>query len=341
MDNILKKCTERYLGGRDETVSINKLYGDASYRTYFRILFRSGDTLIAMKLPEGISSASEEITNYEGKPEKLPYIDISDYLGSAGVPVPKTLHYDKKEGVLLLEDLGDKLFFDFVDSAPEEERFDWYKRAIDLLVDIQEKTAKARSSLAFHRSFDGRLLNWEFDHFLEYGIGVRSSCEIPEDVKGEFNRLTREITREIEKLDYIFVHRDYQSRNIMVNNDKLYVIDFQDALLGPYCYDLVALLRDSYIELSDGLLQRLLAYYSEKRNLDITDFKRAFDLVTVQRKLKDAGRFVYIEKVKGNSSYLKYIPGSLEYVRKAAGNLKEFQSLYSILKPYIPEWNNE
>lgn len=341
MNRIIDNVVSKYLEGKDKIATIEGLYGDASYRRYFRVELESGNSLIVMKMPEGASSISEEITNYEGTINELPYINIAKHLKKAGLPVPKVLSYDKGHEVLILEDVGDKLFFDEVCDADDEKKYSLYKKAIELLCQIKTDAKKDPGCIVFNRSFDKTLLNWEFDHFLKYGVEARWDRTVPDEVKRNFKEVTRAVSREITAMDYVFTHRDYQSRNLMLHNSKIYILDFQDALMGPEAYDLVSLTRDSYVEISDSLLERLIDYYCEKRGLDKDGFKEAFNLVTIQRKLKDAGRFVYIDRVKGNPNYLMHIPRSLKYVGKALKRISGYSELYEILKPYVPEWENE
>jgi N-acetylmuramate 1-kinase len=121
------------------------------------------------------------------------------------------------------------------------------------------------------------------------------------------------------------------------------VIDFQDALLGPRQYDLVALLRDSYVELPAALVERLIGRYLDALaeaggpRLDPIPFRATFDLLTVQRKLKDAGRFVFIDRVKGNPDFLRSIPASLRYVREALNRLPGLAELRETLARHVPE----
>ena len=121
------------------------------------------------------------------------------------------------------------------------------------------------------------------------------------------------------------------------------VIDFQDALQGPRQYDLVALLRDSYVELDRPLIDRMLRRYLEilpqegGPSLPPEEFIGFFDLLTVQRKLKDAGRFVFIDQVKKNPSFLAHIPSSLRYVRDALKRRPELREVQEILIKHVPE----
>ena len=124
------------------------------------------------------------------------------------------------------------------------------------------------------------------------------------------------------------------------------MIDFQDALQGPRQYDLVALLRDSYVELDrpliDKMLKRYLARLVEEGGpkLDEREFVAFFDLLTVQRKLKDAGRFVFIDQVKKNPSFLVHIFSSLCYVCDAFQRQSALAEVAEILRRHVPELKN-
>jgi aminoglycoside/choline kinase family phosphotransferase len=122
-----------------------------------------------------------------------------------------------------------------------------------------------------------------------------------------------------------FVHRDYQSRNLLaLPDDSLAWIDFQDALLGPRAYDLVALLRDSYQSFDEAFVQARLSEFAAARGLTSGELERLgfeVDVITVQRKLKDAGRFVFFERTRGDPSYLRYFVPTLELASSALSRL--------------------
>ncbi len=357
-----------------DRLQIDKLFGHASYRTYYRVTLSpspqaspSGGegekTFILMQMPEGVSSVSEEITNYEGPKDELPFVNIQRYLKSLGLPVPELYCWDAEKKIMVLEDVGDRHLETYLKDAKESMRLSFYRRAIDLLVEMQKRTNQdagagtaggnrgapsrvtpsSSDCLAFHRSFDEKLLNWEFDHFLEYGIEDRFKIKVPEEDKKLFKKITRGISKEIANSKYIFVHRDFQSRNIMMKDYDLYILDFQDALQGPETYDLVSLLRDSYIELSPEAVDELIDYFLEARKkagLPIEDenkFKRLFFLTALQRKLKDTGRFQFINTVKGNPNFLVSVPSSLRYIRAAFAKLPEFEELRKLIAKYVKE----
>lgn len=341
MNNTVQKILRGELGADSELKSLDKLHGDASYRTYYRAILSDGRTFIVMQMPKGRASASEEITNFKGNQTELPFMNVAKYLRVRGISVPDVYVHSEKDNILILEDLGDDLMAKKVADADMKTRMGWYEKAIDLLTELQKKTKndKPENCVALCRSFDDDLLNWEFDHFLEYGIEARLGIKMEKGDLEIFRNETRAMAKKIRSLPYGFTHRDFQSRNLIVRDGKLFLIDFQDALLGPAVYDLVALLRDSYVKLSAAELDGLVAYYAKLAGKKEDDVRAEFDLVTIQRKLKDAGRFVYIERVKGNPSFLKFISASLGYVKKAFERLPQTGRLYDMLRKYIPEWN--
>lgn len=326
--------------GRSPLHTLTQLHGHASYRTYYRARLRDGSSLVVMAMPPGTASVSEEITNFQGTMQELPFVNVARNLAAVELPVPHIIHYSAADHWLLLEDLGDQLLADVVTATDETARRTWYQQAIDLLVAMQTKTPHLRTEqcIALQRSFDAHLLNWEFDHFREYGIEARLNQAAPEPFRKAFTQQTRALTEQLLELPYCFVHRDFQSRNLIIRNDMLYLLDFQDALRGPYVYDLVALLRDSYVELPIELVEELVVYYAARAERDPRQTRTAFHRVTVQRKLKDAGRFACIDRVKGNPDFLPFIPASLQYVKSALARIPEGEALFELLRPYVPEW---
>lgn len=320
--------------------SITKLMGDASARQYFRVGFADGTTQILMLMPAGTASASEEISNFRGTLPEPPFVQIARVLSACGLPVPRIAHIHLPERWIVLEDLGDQLLATVVAAHGGRDRLAWYQRAIDLLVRLQQQTAgiDPATCVAFQRTFDAALLRWEFDHFWDYALMARGKAPSTE-VRQRFERETGAITQAITDMPSGFTHRDFQSRNLMLRDGTLVMIDFQDALVGAYVYDLVALLRDSYVELPATELDQLVGYYAQATGRDAQAVRLDFDLVTVQRKMKDAGRFVYIDQVKGNPGFLPFIPASLRYVKAALERLPQHVHLLEALTPYVPEWS--
>jgi aminoglycoside/choline kinase family phosphotransferase len=329
--------------------SLTPLAGDASNRRYYRAAVAGGPphSVIVMQLaePEGFKQSEEALSGSPHHITDLPFLNIMSHLANANVPVPTLHYYDQPAGLLYLEDFGDVTLAEAVSKANAPSMESRYKQAINVLVHMQigATTPADPGCLAFHRSFDVSLLMWEFDHFLEYGIVARSGKPLPDEDATVIRREFAGIAELLAGQPRVFTHRDYHSRNLMIDGLRLGVIDFQDALLGPATYDLASLLRDAYIQLDEALVDDLVGYYLDQladRRFVWTNrdaFRRLFDLTSIQRNLKAAGRFVYIDRVKGNPKFLADVPRVLSYVKRNLETYPELTTLRTHLSPHVPE----
>ncbi len=327
-------------GGLDrKAAAVLKLKGDASSRAYYR-LSDASKSFVVMVMPQE-AHRSDEATK-GAAPTELPFINVHRYLSGLGVRVPVIHHYDERAGLMLLEDLGDLTFEGALATQSREEL---YGRAVDLLAALRAKADRTPDAgcLASTRAFDRDLYRWELDHFYIWGLVARTGRQPTTPEREVLDRAFEVISTALDKLPKGFTHRDYQSRNLMVTKGELVVIDFQDALQGPRQYDLVALLRDSYVELDRGFVERMVQRYVTRLGEhgadagDPAEFLRNFDLLTIQRKLKDGGRFVFIDQVKKNPSFLPSIPASFRYVKAALPAHPELGDAGEVLARYVPE----
>lgn len=339
-ETALRSQVEQATSRPSATAPIAKLKGEASGRSYYRV-GTPPDSNVVMVMPVDSLKKSDEVSNGDA-PTELPFVNVHRYLTRLGVRVPGILRFDEPAGMMVLEDLTDLTFESALATQSKEAL---YTKAVELLAKLRAKAEREidRSCLAFTRAFDEDLYDWELHHFREWGLEAWSGQKPTEAERIELDMIFRRIALQLAAAPKGFTHRDYQSRNLMVKGDELVVIDFQDALQGPRQYDLVALLRDSYVELDRPFVHAMLDAYivafeketSEK--IDVKGFKQFFDLLTVQRKLKDAGRFEFINRVKGNPGFLVSIPASLRYVKAALDVQPELADLRRIVAKYVPE----
>jgi aminoglycoside/choline kinase family phosphotransferase len=321
-------------------IELIKLRGDASTRSYFRVrLTQAGAgsprSVIVMQLPKDAFGSDEGGNTISG--ERLPFLEIAALLSARGLPVPSIYVEDLENRIILLEDLGDTTFEQHLRGTP---RADWrqcYGAAVDLLAELHERCATlSETSIVSQRHFDRELIDWELDHFREWGL------EVPFGTLDEAQRHTlraafSQIGSAIAAMPQGFVHRDYQSKNLMVGADGgLTLIDFQDALQGPRVYDLVALLCDSYVSLDLGLQEAMIDRYAALRRIEPALLRREFWLLALHRKLKDAGRFIFIDRVRNNPDFLQWYPQSLLYVGRAMEQSPGFEALERLLEEAIP-----
>jgi aminoglycoside/choline kinase family phosphotransferase len=248
---------------------------------------------------------------------------------------------------MVLEDLGDEMLETRLLAGDPPRPL--YERAIDQLAWIRAAAERVQAGgapgcAAFTRAFEHDLYLWELHHFREWLLEAWKGASLSPPERAVVDREFERIARALDAEPKGFTHRDYQSRNLMVlPSGEQAVIDFQDALLGPRQYDLVALLRDSYVELPPELVDAMIRRYLGKLaelggpRLEYGPFREVFDLLTVQRKLKDAGRFVFIDRVKKNPGFLPSIPASLRYVREAFARRPDLASLQETLARHVPE----
>jgi aminoglycoside/choline kinase family phosphotransferase len=326
--------------GRDVSAApVVRLAGHASLRSYWRV-GAPPTSLVVMVLPPG--ARPEEVTK-GGAPAVDPFVDVQRYLAAIGVRVPAIHAFHEKEGLMVLEDLGDEMLETRLLAGAAKEPL--YEAAVDQLARLRARAeARPEGCIAFTRSFDRDLYRWELDHFVEWGLEAWKGRKLSASERAVVAPAFDAIAAALEAEPKGFTHRDYQSRNLMIlPSGEQAVIDFQDALLGPRQYDLVALLRDSYVELPapfvEAMLRRYLARLAAEGGprLEYGPFREVFDLLTVQRKLKDAGRFVFIDRVKKNPGFLPSIPASLRYVRAAFARRPDLAGLQAVLAAHVPE----
>ncbi len=318
----LAALVEKAFGGAP--LVCDPMPGGASTRRYFRVRVPER-AAVAMFVPDG--AKAEEVGR--GGPERAarwPFLEVRDLLDSRGVAVPKLYGEDTASGWLLLEDLGDDTLANFLLVNPGR-REELYVRAAQDLARAQVALARLpEGCVVGSRAFDEELLGWEMHHFREWALEERGILLAPDD-RRVFDGVAERLARRIASWPRVFVHRDYQSRNLMVRaDDRLCWIDFQDALLGPRVYDLVALLNDSYQVFDRSFVEARLDDYSAALGLSVRERQaigREFDLVTVQRKLKDAGRFVFIDRVKRNPSFLKFVDPTIAKARASLVRLAD------------------
>ena len=345
---LVARTVQSKLPFRVDLSKIMPLTGDASNRRYFRLELAGGPphSIVLMQLasPEAFKQSEEAVSKHAAPVIELPFVNILNHLAKADVPVPTLHYYDTAAGLLYLEDLGDLTLAAATQEATSPDTALLYRQAIDVLIRIHLKASFPvdPQCLAFSRAFDVPLLMWEFDHFIEYGIEKRAGVVLPDEDRRRIRSEMQKIAEQLATQQTVFTHRDYHSRNLMVQDERIRVIDFQDALMGPATYDLASLLRDSYLSLDQELSDELIVRYLEGMAkagapLNPMQFMRLFDLTSIQRNLKAAGRFVYILLEKNNDRFMPYVPRTLANVKR---NLEKYQGLHTLraaLARHVPE----
>jgi len=334
----LHALLERFYGRPSHPVSMKTLKGDASGRRYHRLVMPEGfspRSVVVMELPDDPFRSDEIMSG--PRPTALPFVAVARSLTARGVRSPAVYLDAAADGAVLLEDLGDRTLGSIVSHADLETVTRWYEAATDFAARMHEAmTPMPGDGLIGSRRFDAGMLRWELEHFSEYGLESRQGRPLDPAIRKRLDHAFDALTEEIASLPSGFVHRDYQSRNLMVLGDEpgaesLAVIDFQDALTGPRIYDLASLLNDSYVDVPTEIQDRMADRYASLRGPDPAQVRQELHLVSVHRKCKDTGRFVFIDRVKKNPSFLPYVEGSLARIRKNLDRLHGHDDLKQAL----------
>jgi hypothetical protein len=270
----------------------------------------------------------------------LPFANVAALLREFPLPSPAVLGHSDELGVVALEDLGDVTLQAHLGAATPAEHAALYRQAVALIELLQRRGAALQSEayLPYRIAFDVEKLTWELDFFVRHFMEAYRGATLPASDRTALAEEWKAIAEELAGEPRVLCHRDYHSRNLMLHNGSLYVIDFQDARLGPDTYDLVSLLRDSYVDIADRELDELIAYFLALKGVnDEAAFRRRFDVMAVQRNLKALGTFGFQTTTRGNPVYIQYMPRTLRYAKTTLDKYPRFGRLRDLLAGHIDE----
>lgn len=278
------------------------LLGDGSSRSFYRALFSDRSFII---VSDPVWTQTQDYPAHQS------------FLKKIGIPVPDFFVDDPKNGFLLMEDLGDELLQHRINSS-QDKKFFWLEKATILLAELHGKSYPVPPKLpVFSRSFDQKKyfdeLSFTFEHLHQKLLGL-SAPDIA------LNQNISDFCKKIASVGpSVFAHRDYHCRNLLVKNESLMMIDFQDARMGSPHYDLCSLLYDAYIDISEieknALLQiyeKTLRTYPVFQSIDWKNFESSMKNIAFQRTLKAAGSFASFYTRFGKDSHLGYIIPALK-----------------------------
>jgi len=316
--------------------SIQLLTGDGSQREFYRLSFDNDWTLIAVVPSDDQKQARQEAVSSW---------NIGKHLYSRDIPVPKPYGFDSVTGLVLFEDLGDVLLYDHVKEKAgndDSSLFETYQQVVRVLVHMQ---ISGRDG--FDPSWCWQTKHYDRDLMLERESGyfLKALCTdffglVPERKKlwDEFDDIADHAAQ--APADF-FLHRDFQSRNIMIMNNKVRIIDFQGGRFGPLGYDLASLLLDPYIGLTSTLQNALVSEYikvlDEYISYDPDLFRQEYYFLSLQRNLQILGAFAFLSKERKKDFFRPFIRPALKSLQSLLANPldREYSALYKLTKQCI------
>ena len=320
---------ERFLLARDLDAATEQLTQDASTREYFRVRWKDSSA-IACVYPEAFIQSEQS------------YLDVTNLFLKAGLPVAEILDFDEDLGVIIQEDLGDRILRDVMLEENDDARERLILDAVSLIPRIQAATKIAfdLDSIASRLRFDTEKLSWELDFFKTHYFTTYKNEPLPDQDDKEVAREFIELSRELESKAAALCHRDFHAANLMLDGEgRLRIIDHQDARIGSVAYDLVSLLLDRVTEppTAEWLAGKRRFFLDEREKLgleklDEQKFADEFRLQTIQRCLKAIGTFSFQSVNRGKTYFVPFIRPMFEIVNRALSNLDQFPHLRGIVE---------
>lgn len=341
----------------DPSLVLDVVSADASFRRYFRFNYRQ-QSLIAVDAPPDKENSQR-------------FKDLSLALLSHNVNVPTVLQFDGTLGFMVLNDFGDELLMPLAKQSPLV--FDRHtditplpqetlQSAFTACISLYQKMLAPLFGVMKVKEIAGDTLDvydtqklmaemqlmedWFFPEYLAYALSDQERALI--------HRTKAQLLTTALAQPQVGVHRDYHSRNLMILPDQTVgVIDFQDAVVGPLTYDLVSLLRDCYLVFPEQVITRLVTDFYQQcmreqlisSSVTVSEFVRWFDWMGLQRHIKVLGIFARLSFRDGKDSYLADIPRVFDYVTDVAGRyeeLQEFQQwMLNKVKPMLVQKDSE
>jgi aminoglycoside/choline kinase family phosphotransferase len=317
--------------------------GGFSNKATVSIITRGGSDRHFLRVEEeGLSAIV--LVQPGGGPEFERYVRIGDFLRENGIPVPK-FYSILADGAVVMEDLGEMHLVDALEEADPQAELAFYRDCIDILFRLQTTVTVAADDTGIPEDmlFTEEVLLGETDYFAREFVGNYAGMEIPPGWDEE----RRELAAEISSQPAVFMHRDFQSRNIMVKDGTLRIVDFQTAHKGPGMYDVASLLKDPYHPVESGTRKTLLMelYYRFTGNDfepegGFEAFNDRFVLAGIQRNMQALAAFSFLGLKKGKKDFLDYIRpglGLLEEGLTESGRFPAMRGLVTRLKEEIIE----
>ncbi len=313
---------------------ITPIAGDASTKRFYRV--RAGRrTAVLMVNPDPLDPSSPLISNHR-------------ILETIGAPVPRFMSRDDEAGLVLTQDFGDATLQRYLTQSRNGGRArarprppgTWlrlYRQACDLIVLLQSRASEAirPDDFAARNALDRDRFLFELDHFhRHFLLGLLGLRPGPAD-EALLRSFYSDLAQECDRMPRVYCHRDFMSRNLMLDGGRLRLIDYQDARMGPYTYDAASLLRDSSLDIDEGLASGMIDYLAARLGEGPEEFRGDFKTMALQRNIKELGTFGYMARERGLASYLAYIPRAIRSIRRTLLREQRFHFIYPVLDRHV------
>ena len=298
--------------------------GDASFRTFYRLILNKNSKII-------VYTRKEKYKNL------IAYTAINKFLRNNKILAPKLFVHNYVKGMLVIEDFGDLTYYKIL--LKQKNKLTTYKKLVDLLLKIQKIKPKTKiKNIGYNshiiKKYSKKYLFQESNLFFDWYLPLFLNKKKVLNIKKKSNKLLLKLYNRLSFPNSYFVHRDFHVENLMKVKNKIGVIDSQDALIGHPAYDLVSLIDDVRIKTTNKIKKEIYDFYITKnRNkFNTDDFKNDFDILSVLRNLKIIGIFTRLAKRDNKKKYLKMIPYCWKLIQNRIDERKIFNDLKNFLR---------
>ncbi|MEI9894316.1 MAG: phosphotransferase [Chthoniobacter sp.] len=319
VSQLIEKTVTRFPRFARQEIIVHPLEKGGSDRKFYRMAFSEEHSMILAKYGRQ-------------REENRHYVAIARFLAGVGVRVPEIYFHDDEEGLIWMEDLGDRDLWSYR-AEPWPVRRDLYHSALDQLLTLHTRAhiATPVEPPELQAEFNTELYRWEQNYFLENCLVRHFGLDADEvEEKCDRERLG-EIATQLAALPRCYVHRDFQSQNIVIKDGAACFIDFQGMRPGLPQYDLASLLYDPYVHLPASERAELLNYYLEALTdfgpAPAADFAAVYDLCAMQRLMQALGAYGFLGHVKERPHFLEHIPTALASLREVLARIPGLDGL--------------
>jgi len=306
-----------------DEIKITPIEKGGSDRKFYRVRCSAEQTLILVRY------------NLE-REENRHYVEIAKFLEASGVCAPKIYFHDPDEGLIWLEDLGERDLFSYRGEGWLVRRA-FYESALDEVAKLHRLPESVCIEMRQHlpAEFNAALYVWEQNYFFKNCLG--RYFEIDKAKTSELAALPalQEIAQRLARLPRVLVHRDFQSQNIIIRNGQAHLIDFQGMRPGLAEYDLASLFFDPYVDLANEKRAELIQYYQNRQIENGGSIRADFDdtlrLCAMQRLMQALGAYGFLGLVKGHKTFLQYIPKALSSLCEVVAKINNLKPLENFL----------
>ena len=326
-DLLLRQTRMHFPRFNVDEVEITPIEKGGSDRKFYRVNCAPAQALILVKY------------NLE-REENRHYVAIAKFLDAHRIHAPKIYYHDPDEGLIWIEDLGERDLFSYrVESWLVRRAF--YESALDEVARLHRIPEKASRAIRgdLPAEFNTALYLWEQNYFFENCLGRHFKIDNVRLAALATLPVLAEIAERLAGLPRVLVHRDFQSQNILLRNGQAYLIDFQGMRPGLAQYDLASLLYDPYVDLAGEERDELIAYYREqqlKNGMTVNgEFDSTLRLCAMQRLMQALGAYGFLGLVKGHKQFLEHVPAAVKSLRRIVEPIEGLEQLEALLAQLI------